>query len=97
MLTGDLTAFGFPNAGGNPLEWTFDVTGGVLSAVFGGLGSEGGVSMGDSGNPFQAGGWGSTFFSFIGVADTFLLIPEPSTSALALAATIFCLGRRQRH
>lgn len=34
LLTGDLTAFGFRDAGGNPLEFRFDVTGGDAAALY---------------------------------------------------------------
>jgi len=35
LLTGNLTAFGFPDAGGDPLEFLFDVTGGDAASLFG--------------------------------------------------------------
>ncbi len=35
LLTGDLTAFGFLNAGGDPLEFLFGVTGGDAASHFG--------------------------------------------------------------
>ena len=37
LLTGTLTAFGFPDAGGDPLEFLFDVTGGDLAPLYGSL------------------------------------------------------------
>ena len=36
LLTGTLTAFGFPNAGGDPLEFLLDVTGGDAAGLYGG-------------------------------------------------------------
>jgi hypothetical protein len=35
LLTGNLTAFGFPDAGGDPLEFLFDVTGGDAAGLYG--------------------------------------------------------------
>jgi len=35
LITGDLTAFGFPDAGGDPLEFMFDITGGDAAGLFG--------------------------------------------------------------
>ncbi len=35
LLTGNLTAFGFPNAGGDPLEFLFDVTSGEAASLYG--------------------------------------------------------------
>lgn len=43
LLTGNLTAFGFPNGGGDPLEFLFDVTGGDAAGLFG---SSGGIILG---------------------------------------------------
>ena len=46
LLTGDLTAFGFPDAGGDPLEFLFDVTGGDVAGLFG---PNVGIILSDSG------------------------------------------------
>ena len=35
LLTGTLSSFGFPTAGGDPLEFLFDVTGGDAAGLFG--------------------------------------------------------------
>lgn len=45
LLTGNLTAFGFPAAGGDPLEFLFSVTGGDAAGLYGGVGSTGGVIL----------------------------------------------------
>jgi hypothetical protein len=49
LLTGNLTDFGFPDAGGDPLEFLFDVTGGDAAVLYGGVGAVGGVIMGATG------------------------------------------------
>jgi hypothetical protein len=50
LLTGDLTAFGFPDLGGDPLEFLFTVTGGDAAGLYGGVGSIGGIILsGDTG------------------------------------------------
>ncbi len=46
LLTGNLTAFGFPDAGGDPLEFLFDVTGGDAASLFGPVV---GIKLSDSG------------------------------------------------
>jgi hypothetical protein len=38
LLTGNLTAFGFPDLGGDPLEFLFDVTGGDAAGLYGSIG-----------------------------------------------------------
>jgi hypothetical protein len=38
LLTGNLTAFGFPDLGGDPLEFLFDVTGGDAAGLYGAIG-----------------------------------------------------------
>ena len=45
LLTGNLNAFGFPNAGGDPLEFLFEVTGGDAAGLYGGVGSIGGIIL----------------------------------------------------
>ena len=88
LLAGALTAFGFPNAGGDPLEFLFSVTGGSLAGLYGGLGAITGVILTDT-------GFGGSFteafdnlHSWAAVADTApdpARIPEPSTILLVLA------------
>ena len=83
LLTGDLTAFGFPNAGGDPLEFLFSVTGGDAAGLYGGAGSTGGVILaggtgftGDFTADFTGGG--------MAVAD---VAPVPVPAALWLFGT----------
>jgi len=49
LLTGTLTAFGFPNAGSDPFEFLFDVTGGDAAALYGGGSVPGGVILSGTG------------------------------------------------
>ena len=49
LLTGSLTAFGFPNAGGDPLEFLFDVTGGDAASLYGGGSIPGGIILSATG------------------------------------------------
>jgi hypothetical protein len=44
-LTGNLTAFGFKDTGGDPLEFLFSVTGGDAAGLYGGIGSIGGIIL----------------------------------------------------
>jgi hypothetical protein len=98
LLTGDLTAFGFPVGGGNPLEFVFDVTGGDAAGLWGGF--AGGVILGASG---FTGDWTADWDNLIGglqgtgsaVADTGA-IPEPATLTLMLMGGGALLGVRKR-
>ncbi len=87
LLTGDLLAFGFPDAGGDPLEFLFNPTGGDAAGLFSGL--PGGVIL--TGSSF-GGSFTENFDNLIGghpgtgsgVANT-APVPEPSALALLLA------------
>ena len=46
LLTGNLTAFGFLDSGGDPLEFLFDVTGGDAAGLYGSIG---GIILGATG------------------------------------------------
>jgi hypothetical protein len=64
LLTGDLTAFGFIDSGGDPLEFLFDVTGGDASGLYPSvagaiLGNTGFGGIADFTNGFQNNGDGS--------------------------------------
>ena len=79
LLTGTLTEFGFPDAGGDPLEFLFTVTGGDAGDLYGGVGAVGGVIM-------SATGFGGSFDidwsnTGSGVAD---VAPVPLPAALWL-------------
>lgn len=94
LLTGDLTAFGFEPAGGDPLEFTFDVTGGDAAALYGGVGAVGGVIMGatDFGGSFDV-DWSNTGSGVANVA------PVPLPAALWLFGAglmgLIGVGRRR--
>jgi len=101
LLTGDLTAFGFPDGGGDPLEFLFDVTGGDAAGLYG---STAGIILGFSG----FGGDFTTDFDNLdgtmagtgyGVADT-APIATPVPAALWLFGSgLLCLAgmtRRRR-
>lgn len=49
LLTGALTAFGFPNVGSDPFEFLFDVTGGDAAALYGGGSVPAGVILSGTG------------------------------------------------
>jgi hypothetical protein len=84
LLTGSLVAFGFPGAGGDPLEFVFDVTGGDLASLYGE--GPGGIIVGDSGfgGSFAA-DWDNLMMGIAGtgfaVSNT-APVPEPGTLAL---------------
>lgn len=95
LLTGALTAFGFPSAGGDPLEFLFDVTGGDAAGLYG---AEGGVILTQTG----FGGIFAVEFSGTGLgqSDTGVQsIPEPSAVLLlagGLAGIAGCARRRRK-
>ncbi len=108
LLTGDLTALGFPVAGGDPIEFLYSVTGGLLAGVFGGIGETGGIILEDNNLNFT-GSWADNFSndgSTLGTANIAVprgeeeVVPEPVTAAtfllgsglLALAVS----GRRKQ-
>lgn len=81
LLSGNLTAIGFPNAGGDPLEFLFTVTGGDAAGLF--VGASNGIVMNGSGVP------GTLFTSNFsnsgnGGADI-APNPEPSTIVMLLS------------
>lgn len=104
LLTADVVNFGFQNDGGDLFEFEFEVTGGdlaiaglygapgtvvgvILDANFGGTGFFGSFDNDFNNNNGQL-GFG------LGVSDTGLLIPGPSTLLVLLAAG--GLGARRR-
>jgi hypothetical protein len=98
LLTGDLTDFGFPDAGGDPLEFLFDVTGGDAATLW--AGQKGGVILSFSG---FSGDWTADWDNLLNgdegtgtaVADTGA-IPEPATLTLMLMGGGALLGARRR-
>ncbi len=92
LLTGTLTDFGFPDAGGDPLEFLFDVTGGDLAALY--AGRPGGVILA-GGTGFN----GSFATNFTGggttSADT-APVPTPGALVFIGAAGLGLCARRRR-
>jgi hypothetical protein len=94
LLTGDLTALGFPDGVAGALEFRFEVTGGDAALLYGGIGSTSGGMVVGIVNGFP-GDWTSDFSaSFSGAAD--LGVPEPS-SVFLLALGLGILARTRRH
>lgn len=92
MLSGTLTAVGFISNSAGALEFLFDVTGGSLAGDYG---STGGVILGIPNG--WTGSWANDFSASNSIANTFKVVPEPST-ALLLTLGICALawgGRRQ--
>ena len=106
LLTGNLSAIGFDNNGGDIFEFRFTVTEGDSIVVndFGGVGvSDGGVILtawfGEGDVPFT-GSWTSNFSNSgtgSGVADsTLVVVPEPSSISLLLVGSLVCVVARLR-
>ena len=98
LLTGNLTAFGFPDAGGSPFEFLFNTTGGDAAGLYG---SAGGILLSETG---FGGDWASDFNNLIsgipgtglGVADVApVMMPLPATLWLVFAGFVaFRAARR---
>ena len=107
LLTGDLSALGFPDAGGDPIEFLYEVTGGLLAGVFGGIGETGGIILEDNSLNFT-GSWANDFNnigSTLGTANIVVprqdvpgVVPEPVTaglSTLGIGSLVLSLRRRR--
>jgi hypothetical protein len=86
LLTGSLTAFGFPNAGGDPLEF-----GGDSAGLYGPVG---GIVMTFT----DFGGSFASDFSNTGdgLADTAPPVPEPASLLLVATGGVLLAARRRR-
>ena len=94
LLTGSLSAIGFVDAGGDPLEFLFNVTGGDAASLYGGLG---GIILGSTG---FTGDWTSDFDggAFNSVADVGVgVVPVPAALWLFGSGLIALLGLSGRN
>jgi len=94
LLTGSLTDIGFNNAGGDPLEFLFDVTGGDAAGLYGSLG---GIILTQAG---FGGSWANSFSSgpFQALSDvgTVGVVPVPAAIWLFGSALIGLVGFGKR-
>ena len=89
LLTGNVSAFGFRNTGGDPFEFTFNITGGSLAPVFG---AQVGLIL-EAHSTFN-GSFAANFNNLLGgtpgtgsvTSDVAPVIPEPSTNFLVVLA-----------
>jgi len=88
LLTGDLTALGFNNAG-DPLEFLFDVTGGDAFALYGGGSLSGGIILSNSG--FE-GNWENSFTADATAASDTGVVPVPAAVWLFGSGLIGLVG-----
>lgn len=96
LLTGVLNSFGFPSGPGDPFEFLFNVTGGDLAGLFGGIGSLNGVILSGTGFPGDFTGDFDNLIAGIpgtgtGMADI-APVPEPATITLFLLGAITLLA-----
>lgn len=93
ILTGNLTAIGFPDGVAGALEFLFTATGGDAQSEYGGTGA---VTIGIV-NGF-GGDWTNDFSaSFSATGDVGTLVPEPSTGLLlSMGLGIMGVKRRKR-
>ena len=97
LLTGDLTAFGFPDAGGDPLEFLFAVSGGDAAPMFGPYAGGSILSFTwypgsfeyDWDNNFGMPGFGNA------MGDTAPVVPEPCTVSLLVLGALFARRRKR--
>ena len=93
LLTGRVVQFGFPDAGGDPLEFVFSVTGGEAAHLYGGVGFLGVVELHGSGFPIPA-SFDLPFYSFgMALSDTYV-VPEPLT--VLVVVPLILVGRVAR-
>jgi len=92
LLTGTLTTFGFPEAGGDPLGFLFDVTGGDAASLYGSGAYPGGIILGSSG---FTGSFTENFGRIDGVADV-ASVPIPAAVWLFGSALLGLVGLSRR-
>lgn len=96
LLTGNLLDFGFGTIvpGTGPFEFIFEVTGGDLAGMYGGIGASFGVVMSQALG--FSGDWGVSFNgSGMTVSDAAPLVPAPAVATLLLGG-LFAARRRRR-
>ena len=89
LLTGNLTALGFPVGGGSPIEFLFNVTGGDAAGLYGAVG---GIILGNPGLPATL--WAADWTggpSSLTTADTFA-VPVPGAVWLFGSGLLALLG-----
>ena len=92
LLTGTLTAFGFPNVAPGALEFLFTATGGDAQALYGG---DGAIVIGITNG--YAGNWNNNFSaSFSAPGDIGTVVPEPGTFALLALGVAGLAWHRRR-
>ena len=89
LLTGTLTAFGFPSVGGDPFEFLFDVTGGDAAALYGAGSVPAGVIL--SGTGF-GGDFGSDFDNLSTSPGTGIAVANVGTVPIPAALWLFASG-----
>jgi hypothetical protein len=95
LLSGNLTALGFPDSGGDPLEFLFTVTGGDAAGLYGGIGAVAGIILTQTNFPSTA--FTESFTREFAVADVApLAIPEPTSIGLGIACGLGLLFARRR-
>lgn len=87
LLTGTLTALGFPGNGGDPLEFLFDVTGGDAAGLYG---SSAGIILSNSG---FSGSFAADFDNLLGgLAGTGYSLADTAPTAMPVPAALWLFG-----
>jgi len=97
LLTGNLTALGFPSGGGDPIEFLFEVTGGDAGPLYTAAGYAGGIILSYTGLTSKL--FSSSFSNTsMGQANVGAVVPEPMSMVvwLLLAACVAAGWWRRR-